>query len=121
MSRKKLIVLQVASGAKLGPNRKACLKGLGLDRLWVARELEDTPSVRGMINRVPDLVRIVDDNFLASDANQRAWRTRVRLITQETNNSRRRHSAKMAGVVPVTPATNPFKPIGKPTGDEEKK
>jgi large subunit ribosomal protein L30 len=36
------------------------LRGLGLDKLHRTRELEDTASVRGMINSIPHLVRIVE-------------------------------------------------------------
>lgn len=34
--------------------------GLGLKKIGQVRELEDTPAVRGMINKVAYLVRIVD-------------------------------------------------------------
>ncbi|HEC14362.1 MAG TPA: 50S ribosomal protein L30, partial [Rhodospirillales bacterium] len=34
------------------------LIGLGLNKMNKTRELEDTPSVRGMINKVRHLVRI---------------------------------------------------------------
>jgi large subunit ribosomal protein L30 len=33
--------------------------GLGLKKIGQVRELEDTPSVRGMINKVAYLVRVV--------------------------------------------------------------
>jgi large subunit ribosomal protein L30 len=36
----------------------ATLKGLGLNRRHRSRVLEDTPSVRGMIERVKHLVRV---------------------------------------------------------------
>ena len=34
--------------------------GLGLKKIGQVRELEDTPAVRGMINKVAYLVRVVD-------------------------------------------------------------
>lgn len=37
---------------------RATLRGLGLKKLGSIRELEDTPAVRGMINKVDYLVRI---------------------------------------------------------------
>ncbi len=37
------------------------LRGLGLDKLNRRRTLEDTPAVRGMINSIPHLVRVVDE------------------------------------------------------------
>ncbi|MBO7411886.1 MAG: 50S ribosomal protein L30 [Ottowia sp.] len=38
---------------------RATLRGLGLKKLNGVRELQDTPAVRGMINKVDYLVRIV--------------------------------------------------------------
>ncbi len=37
---------------------KACVRGLGLRRIGHTVELEDTPSVRGMINRIYYMVRV---------------------------------------------------------------
>ena len=37
---------------------KACLAGLGLRRIRQAVEVEDTPAVRGMINKVIHLVEV---------------------------------------------------------------
>lgn len=39
---------------------KACLTGLGLKRMQQSRVLEDTPAVRGMINRVYYMVKVED-------------------------------------------------------------
>lgn len=39
-------------------NHKACIAGLGLRRIGHTVEVEDTPSVRGMINKVNYLVRV---------------------------------------------------------------
>jgi large subunit ribosomal protein L30 len=38
---------------------KACVRGLGLRRMNHVVTLEDTPAVRGMINKVSHLVRLV--------------------------------------------------------------
>jgi large subunit ribosomal protein L30 len=38
---------------------RATVRGLGLGKLNSVRELEDTPAVRGMINKVDYLVKIV--------------------------------------------------------------
>jgi large subunit ribosomal protein L30 len=43
------------------PTHKACVKGLGLKRMWHTVAVEDTPSVRGMINKVNYMVRIEDE------------------------------------------------------------
>jgi large subunit ribosomal protein L30 len=42
------------------PNHKACVAGLGLRRINHTVEVEDTPSVRGMINKVSYLLRVED-------------------------------------------------------------
>ncbi len=49
--------------SEIGYNRRqrATLTGLGLRRMQQVRELEDTPAVRGMINKVSHLVQIVED------------------------------------------------------------
>lgn len=39
-------------------NHKACLSGLGLRRIGHTVEVEDTPSVRGMINKVNYMLRV---------------------------------------------------------------
>jgi large subunit ribosomal protein L30 len=39
---------------------KLVIKGLGFTRLNQIVEREDTPSIRGMVKKVPHLVRILD-------------------------------------------------------------
>ena len=39
-------------------SHKACVRGLGLRRINHTVEVEDTPSIRGMINKVSYLVRV---------------------------------------------------------------
>jgi len=39
---------------------KACLTGLGLRKIGHTVELEDTAAVRGMINKVSYLLKVVD-------------------------------------------------------------
>ena len=51
-------VRQVASGNGRKPGQQATLIGLGLNKVGKVRELEDTPSVRGMIRKVHHLVRV---------------------------------------------------------------
>ena len=43
------------------PKHKLCVKGLGLRKIGQTVELEDTPSIRGMINRVNYLVRVEEN------------------------------------------------------------
>ncbi|MEW5770707.1 MAG: 50S ribosomal protein L30 [Pseudomonadota bacterium] len=38
-------------------SHRACVRGLGLKRMHQSRVLEDTPAVRGMINKVNYLVK----------------------------------------------------------------
>jgi len=62
MSEKKTITVeQVRSAIRRPEVQTRTLKGLGLNKLHRRRTLEDTPSVRGMINSVRHLVRIVDE------------------------------------------------------------
>jgi large subunit ribosomal protein L30 len=59
--KKTLKVQQVASPARRAQIQAETLRGLGLGKLHRTRELEDTPAVRGMINKIGHLVRIVDE------------------------------------------------------------
>lgn len=40
------------------PKHRACVVGLGLRRIGSTRELEDTPAVRGMIDKVRYLLEV---------------------------------------------------------------
>ncbi len=55
-------VTQVASPIGRRKDQRATLVGLGLNKMHRTRELEDTPSVRGMIAKVHHLVRIEEDH-----------------------------------------------------------
>lgn len=58
MSEKKTVkVTLVKSPIGTKADHRATLLGLGLKTLNQTRELEDTPAVRGMINKVAYLVR----------------------------------------------------------------
>lgn len=54
----KIKVTLVRSVAGRLKSHKACVAGLGLRRIRHTVEVEDTPSVRGMINKVNYLVRV---------------------------------------------------------------
>ncbi len=56
--KKTLKVTQVGSPIGRRGDQRATLIGLGLNKMHRTRELEDTPSVRGMINKVKHLVRV---------------------------------------------------------------
>jgi len=61
MAKKTVTVEQFASANRRPEIQTRTLIGLGLNKLHRRRVLEDTPAVRGMINALPHLVRIVDD------------------------------------------------------------
>jgi large subunit ribosomal protein L30 len=56
--KKTVKVTQIASVAGRLPGQKETLIGLGLNKIRRSRELEDTPSVRGMIRKVAHLVKV---------------------------------------------------------------
>lgn len=58
--KKTLRVTQIGSPIGRPRDQRATLVGLGLNKMHRTRELEDTPSVRGMIEKVKHLVRIED-------------------------------------------------------------
>jgi len=53
-----VVVTQIGSPIGRQSYQRATLVGLGLNKMHRTRELEDTPSVRGMINKVKHLVRV---------------------------------------------------------------
>ncbi|MCK4938653.1 MAG: 50S ribosomal protein L30 [Rhodospirillaceae bacterium] len=57
-AKKTLKVTQTGSPIGRPKDQLETLKGLGLNKIRRTRELEDTPSVRGMINKVSHLVRV---------------------------------------------------------------
>jgi large subunit ribosomal protein L30 len=58
MAKKMIKVTQIKSTAHRLKNHQASVKGLGLRRIGHTVEVEDTPSVRGMINLVNYLVKV---------------------------------------------------------------
>jgi large subunit ribosomal protein L30 len=58
---KKITITQTGSPIGRTDDQHATLVGLGLNKLHRTSVLEDTPSVRGMINKVRHLVRIVEE------------------------------------------------------------
>lgn len=53
-------VTQIGSPVGRNAIQRQTLIGLGLNKMHRTRELEDTPSVRGMINKVQHLVKVED-------------------------------------------------------------
>ena len=58
--KKMISVKQIGSPIRRPHDQKATLIGLGLNKMHKVRELEDTPDVRGMINKVKHLVEVID-------------------------------------------------------------
>ena len=58
--KKTVKVTQIRSVLGRKPGQKETLIGLGLNKIRRSRELEDTPAVRGMINKVAHLVKVED-------------------------------------------------------------
>jgi large subunit ribosomal protein L30 len=57
-NKKTLIVTQLGSAFRRKPGQRETLIGLGLGNRHSVRELEDTPSVRGMIRKVQHLIQV---------------------------------------------------------------
>jgi large subunit ribosomal protein L30 len=58
---KTIVVKQVGSPIRRPADQRATLVGLGLKKMHKTRELEDTPSVRGMVAKIPHLVEIIEE------------------------------------------------------------
>lgn len=59
-TKKKATVTVIQTGSPIGrtKDQRATLVGLGLNKIGRKSELEDTPSVRGMINKVKHLISV---------------------------------------------------------------
>ena len=56
MADNKITIKLIKSGIGRIKSHKQCIKGLGFRKLNQVIEVEDTPSVRGMINKIRDMV-----------------------------------------------------------------
>ena len=56
-----ITIEQIGSPSRRPERQMQTLVGLGLNKRHRRRTLEDTPAVRGMINKVQHLVRVVDE------------------------------------------------------------
>ena len=59
-NNKTVTVEQIASPIRRQADQRATLIGLGLNKIRKQSTLKDTPEVRGMIRKLPHLVRVVD-------------------------------------------------------------
>ncbi|MDD9802077.1 MAG: 50S ribosomal protein L30 [Deltaproteobacteria bacterium] len=56
--KQKLRVTQVRSAIGYNRRQRVILRGLGIRRMHHTVEIEDTPSVRGMIRKIPHLLKV---------------------------------------------------------------
>lgn len=56
----KIKVMQIASTIDRPQNQKLVIKALGLGKISKVREHNDTPQIRGMINKVKHLVKVTE-------------------------------------------------------------
>ena len=59
MAKKTVTVKLVRSPIGALPKHKLCLQGLGLRRMHQSVEVEDTPAVRGMSNKISYMLTVV--------------------------------------------------------------
>lgn len=60
-SKATVTVTQIRSPIGRPKDQRQTLVGLGLNKMHRTRTLEDTPAVRGMINKVRHLLRVEDN------------------------------------------------------------
>ncbi|MBU2980280.1 50S ribosomal protein L30 [Sedimentitalea sp. CY04] len=58
---KTIVVKQIGSPIRRPAKQRQTLIGLGLNKMHKTRELEDTPSVRGMVNKISHMVEIIEE------------------------------------------------------------
>jgi len=58
---KTVTIEQIRSANRKPKSQRETLIGLGLNKMHRRRTLKDTPEVRGMIAKIPHLVRVVDE------------------------------------------------------------
>ena len=58
---KTIVVKQIGSPIRRPAKQRQTLIGLGLNKMHKTRELEDTPSVRGMVNKISHMVEIIKE------------------------------------------------------------
>ena len=58
---KTIVVKQIGSPIRRPAKQRQTLIGLALNKMHKTRQLEDTPSDRGMVRKIPHLVEIVEE------------------------------------------------------------
>ncbi len=61
MSKAKILKIKlIKSGIGRMKSHKLCIKGLGFKRLNQVVSVIDTPSNRGMVNKISDMIEVVE-------------------------------------------------------------
>ena len=58
---KTIVGKQTGSPIRRPAKQRQTLIGLGLNKMHKTRELEDTPAVRGMVNKISHMVEIIEE------------------------------------------------------------
>lgn len=58
---KTIVVKQIGSPIRRPAKQRQTLIGLGLNKMHKTRELEDTPAIRGMVNKISHMVEIIEE------------------------------------------------------------
>ena len=61
MAEKTVVIEQIGSPIRRRFDQRQTLVGLGLNKMHRRSTLKDSPAVRGMIDKVHHLVRVVDE------------------------------------------------------------
>ena len=59
---KTITLKQIGSPIRRPQNQRATLKGLGLNKMHRTITLNDSPEIRGMVNKVKHLVEVIEAN-----------------------------------------------------------
>ena len=59
---KTIVVKQIGSPIRRPAKQRQTLIGLGLNKMHKTRELEDTPAIRGMVNKISHMVKIIEES-----------------------------------------------------------
>jgi large subunit ribosomal protein L30 len=70
-TKKTLTIEQVGSPIRRPYDQEETLIGLGLNKMHRRRVVADNPAIRGMIDKIRHLVRIVEENGVPVDSKNR--------------------------------------------------
>lgn len=61
MSDKKIKIQYIHSPIGRKQDQKDTVRCLGFSKLYEIREVSDVPTIRGMINKIPHLVKVIEE------------------------------------------------------------